>query len=420
MEAIMRSIFLSTLFITQLALAGNGTYFLGISPSSKSLGGTGVANPTNSTDAAFKNPALFSELGLTKGNIQAAANGTLIKQNASANAGAGEKSATGKGLSLAPAISAAYQACDNFTVGLAAYTYGGADADFTGEATLSETKVESSVNYIGPTFSYKFFDMWSVGISPHLVYADLALNNKTLVPGSTQSTRPTKSTIAYGVKFGTAVTPVKDLMIGLSFSPKVRIRYKEIADLDTLNFASLAGDGKLDDIDTQDPAQLAMGVSYSFTPSFKLTVDGRYIGWSSADVFRELGWRDQYVLAAGAEYRLDKLALRAGFNYGRSVIDDASGEAGNTAVDLSGHNVNQVFVSNLNLVGFPGISTTHFTVGAGYDITPAISADLAVVYVPKATVTRSGSYTLPTGTTAYSYTGTVSQWTVGLGGTFRF
>ncbi len=416
------------LLLTGFAFAGNGTHFSGISPVSKAMGGAGVAYPASGADAAYKNPAMLSELNLKKGEVIVDAAFFFNKQNSSAeNTSLGEKSSTA-GLNYTPAISATYQMCDKFTLGLAAFPFGGAKTDFTGEVTLQEVKSESTISQFGPTVGYKILDNWSVGVSPNLLYADLALNKRNSAAGTAQTQRPPHGAVGYGIHLGTAYSPIKDLLLGFSYRPKTRVRYKEVVDLDSLNLLPPAaggtsgiGDGVLDDVDSEDPAQVALGATYAITPAIKVTTEARYIGWSSADVFRELGWRDQYVLALGAEYRINKLALRAGYSYARSVIADATGENGFANVVLSGHTVSQQSVSNLDLTGFPGIVTSHLSLGAGYDFTPSITGDFSFVYVPENTVTRSGSGVAPTLTAgAYSYTGKVSQWSMGLGGTYHF
>lgn len=408
--------------------AGNGTHFLGISPISKSMGGTGVANPAGSVDAAYKNPAMISEQNLKAGEWEADGSFYVNKQNSSANnTSLGEKTSSA-GLNYTPSVGATYQMTDKLALSLAAFPFGGAKTDFTGEATLQEVKAESTILQFGPTVGFKIFDNWSVAASPHVLYGELALNRSNAVAGTAQTKRPAHGAIGYGLHLGTAYSPMKALLLGLSFRPKTRVRYKEVVDLEAMNLLPPAaggtsgrGDGVLDDVDSEDPAQVGFGATYNITSSFKVTSEVRYIGWSSADVFKELGWRDQYVLGLGAEYRLDKLALRAGFNYGRSVIEEASGENGFANVTISGHTVSQQSVSNLNLTGFPGIVSSHVCLGAGYDFTPNIAGDFAFVYVPEASVTRSGTGVAPTLTAgAYSYTGKVSQWSIGVGGTFKF
>src|SRR5437868_1385970 len=78
----MKQYYLITLFfLSPLIFATNGSYTIGQSPVSKSMGGTGVANFTNTVDAGFKNPALLSEMPKAGGG-DAEAFFTLFKENA--------------------------------------------------------------------------------------------------------------------------------------------------------------------------------------------------------------------------------------------------------------------------------------------------------------------------------------------------
>jgi len=80
--------------------------------------------------------------------------------------------------------------------------------------------------------------------------------------------------------------------------------------------------------------------------------------WSDVDVFEFFGWDDQIVYKVGAEFRpSDKLALRAGFNYGESPIK------GGTILPATG--MDAAFAN----YPFPAVSETHVTLGLGYQRT---------------------------------------------------
>ncbi len=84
-----------------------------------------------------------------------------------------------------------------------------------------------------------------------------------------------------------------------------------------------------------------------------------YYQWTSVDVFEFFGWDDQVVYKVGVEFRpSDKLALRAGFNYGESPI-----QGGNRLrISRWRYDADAAFANYL----FPAISETHVTVGLGY------------------------------------------------------
>jgi long-chain fatty acid transport protein len=55
--------------------------------------------------------------------------------------------------------------------------------------------------------------------------------------------------------------------------------------------------------------------------NLKVGMDIRWINWKNAKGYKEFQWNDQWVIALGGEFKpMQKLALRAGYNYGKSPI----------------------------------------------------------------------------------------------------
>jgi long-chain fatty acid transport protein len=127
--------------------------------------------------------------------------------------------------------------------------------------------------------------------------------------------------------------------------------------------------GKIVIEDFQWPATFGAGAAYHPIDEFMVAADVKYIMWSdvmedfkmtfTADEIPENGgfaglvmdasifqnWKDQAVFAAGGAYKpMEKLTLRAGFNYGQNPVPD----------------------TYLNAL-FPAIVETHLTFGGGYD-----------------------------------------------------
>jgi long-chain fatty acid transport protein len=102
-----------------------------------------------------------------------------------------------------------------------------------------------------------------------------------------------------------------------------------------------------------------------------------YYQWTSVDVFDFFGWDDQIVYKVGAEFRpSDKLALRAGLNYGESPI-----KGGNTTdVGMDAATMNYPF---------PAISETHITLGLGYQMDKNMAFNAYYLYSPENTETSA-------------------------------
>lgn len=148
---------------------------------------------------------------------------------------------------------------------------------------------------------------------------------------------------------------------------------------------------KLDDLTLEQPWEVAIGFAYDATKKMTFTADYRYIDWASTQGYGEFGWKSQNVFALGAQYKAKHFTLRAGYNYANSPIEDAKGEFGSLLSNVQGHYVFDQALSMLNLVGFPAISTTHFSAGLGYAFSEDVDFDFAIVYSPESTISRSGT-----------------------------
>ncbi len=134
--------------------------------------------------------------------------------------------------------------------------------------------------------------------------------------------------------------------------------------------------------DFEWPAMLGGGVAYKPVERVLLALDFKYVYWSSvmkdfrmvftADESADNGafaglvldatlyqkWENQAVVAVGGAFEAtDKLAVRAGYNYGKNPVPD----------------------KYLNAL-FPAIVESHATFGAGYKITDAVSGDASFAY----------------------------------------
>jgi long-chain fatty acid transport protein len=181
----------------------------------------------------------------------------------------------------------------------------------------------------------------------------------------------------------------------------------------------------LDSLTLEQPWEIALGFAYDIIDDTVFTFDYRYIAWAMADGYKDFGWDNQHVYAFGIEHKADRYSLRAGYNYANSPISNKTGEMGALLTDVQGHLVFDQAVSMLNMVGFPAISTTHFSVGIGYALTNDVDFDFAAVYSPEATTTRVGSLSpIQTGfdtlDMSYEYGSTMEQLSLSFGINYRY
>ncbi|HEX8697148.1 MAG TPA: outer membrane protein transport protein [Longimicrobium sp.] len=116
------------------------------------------------------------------------------------------------------------------------------------------------------------------------------------------------------------------------------------------------------------PAQAVAGLAYRATDALMLFADYQWTGWKSFDQFDivfengdttvlELDYRNTNTFRFAAEYGWnERLALRAGFRYNTAATPRAT-------------------------PFLPEGERNYYTVGLGYRVTPALSADLAFQYI---------------------------------------
>lgn len=391
-------------FTTSMAFATNGGNLIGVGPKSIAMGGTGVAHVNGHLDGIYKNPSLITEKAGT-GKVQLEAAGTFLGLSVKANQGAGEVDSKAKGKFI-PDFAGTYRLNEEMVVGLGVLPYSGAAFDYSDLTAATGLKAEHTVIRFQPTFAMKPSEHFSFGISPILGYAELGLNVISPVT-STQTATPKRSATAFGGQAGIS-TRWDKFTAGATYILPIKYKHEGVTDTDAFGPGASLANLPNDDVSLQQPGEIGVGVGYQVMPEWSVTFDYRHIAWANANIYENLGWQNQHVIAFGTQYKFDKVALRAGFNYAKSPVEDVAGETGLGLASLDGHIIYQRSVSLLNVVGFPPISKTHITLGGGYDVSDSFGFDLAFVLAPKSTVTRAGS--TPLG--AYTFTSEMTQWSV--------
>ncbi len=127
------------------------------------------------------------------------------------------------------------------------------------------------------------------------------------------------------------------------------------------------------------PQQLSAGVTVRPMSGLSISGDVKWINWantmndfiittpSGMKMNLAPGWKNQMVYALAANYQVTpKLAVRAGFNYGKSPVRSET-------------------VAN-NLI-FPAVVEQHYTAGMTYDLNNHWNIGAAYMYAPKKTFT---------------------------------
>jgi long-chain fatty acid transport protein len=190
-------------------------------------------------------------------------------------------------------------------------------------------------------------------------------------------------TYGIGAQVGLAYNMGDFVYAGLTYQTPVEMTYKRVFDSN--------GDGRFEDLKLTQPQEFAFGVGVKPMQNLKVGMDIRWINWKNAKGYKNFQWKDQWVIAIGGEYRpIPKLALRAGYNYGKSPIRGGAknlmnaNNIPNLAAPFSDFNV-----AFFNLIGFPAIAEQHITLGLGYEFTKTFSVDLAYKHAFEKTVTAT-------------------------------
>jgi long-chain fatty acid transport protein len=159
---------------------------------------------------------------------------------------------------------------------------------------------------------------------------------------------------SFNFDVGLLYKPTEDLSIGVSYRSLTKIDFEGTAKF--TDMAALAGPvptnffpGGTGKTTLPFPSSLFVGVAYNFTKDLTVEADLQYVGWKAYDQIKlEIppgpsyppvipqplqgpttlvrNWDDGYMIRIGGEYRMDRLALRAGFIYDKTPQPDAAVE----------------------------------------------------------------------------------------------
>lgn len=338
------------------AFATNGIMQAGNGMVAHGLGGAGLSNAGEAM-AGFDNPALISQTG------DSLSIGFSIFMPDRAWSSGGTDYASDSKMFPIPQIAFTSQVSDQLSWGIMVNALGGMNTDYRvgAQSAMMGTPVPESVNLQGiivaPTMSFALSKDLSLGGSLIIGYETLTTRN---LFGDTANGTNEGSAMSYGVKLGADWKISDGISVGGMIQPKLstdEITYFK-------NF--LAGMGFTGDAALTLPNQVGVGGKFAAGKNVDIVADLLWYQWSDVDVFEAFGWDDQIVYKVGVEFRpSDKLALRAGFNYGESPI-----QAEDAAANYP----------------FPAISETHVTLGLGYQMDKSMAFNAYYLYSPENTI----------------------------------
>ena len=418
----------SVLTLVPLAFATNGDNLTGIGPASRGMGGIGTGMPVGPIDSIFRNPGwlpyynhkrFFVSFGgiLFMPTVKVSSK-MLVDDNPRAPSRGMYMATQGRVKSnsdtfLVPEVGIVYKINKKLAVGIGAFGVSGMGVDFrdkqlfevqpgSGYYTNALSKMHTTFQFmrLTPTIAYKVNEIVSVGAALHIAWGSLDVGAEICEFGDTDgdmlpspvrcwnTSGGQSQDFGIGASVGVALNFGDFIYGGLYYQTPVSMKYKNVFDSN--------GDGKYEDMKLQQPQEVAVGVGVRPLDNLKLGLDVRWIDWSGADGYGDFDWEDQWVFGVGVEYKpIDNLALRAGWNYGKSPIRDKDNlDPMNRKNGVPNFNAkfSDYQLYWFNLVGFPAIAEHHITLGLNWKVTPNFDIDLSYVYAFKNDVTATAAY----------------------------
>lgn len=352
---------------TTSAFATNGDHLIGLGAKARGMGGIGIGM-SHGAESALVNPAMITSVKGTEVSF----GGTVFMPDVQADIGAGSKKSSAD-LSVIPEVSLASKVSDNIWLGVGMWGTAGMGTDYRDYSSNMNMVTNLQLMQFGVPVAYKS-NGFSVGIAPILQYGSLDINYVTPL-GADSTTQGVAQDLGVGYNVGAAYE-MGDLTVGASYKSSIDMTYDGQLSEASSQFGINGGAGLSDHL--EQPAEIGIGMSYK-VGGHTLALDYKKIKWSSAQGYEDFGWDDQNVYMIGYQYAQDNWAVRLGYNHASNPIKEQRG-ASAMAGDYDGAAYNM-----LNLLGFPAIVESHYTVGCTYAFTKAVSLDLAYVYTPSVT-----------------------------------
>jgi len=362
------------------AFATNGSNLIGIGAKARGMGGTGIG-VGHGAESGISNPALITSI---KGDNEISFGGTIfmpdietsqgLDLNANGSANVSSTATSKSDMFVIPAVSLASKVNDNFYWGIGMWGTGGLGVDYrdtnlasAGGAQFQMVTALQTMQF-GVPVAYTT-NGFSIGVTPIIQYSSLDIDYDSTGAGGAHNGAGVAQDLAYGFNVGLSYE-LSGFTVGAVYKSEIKF------DVDNVVIDAMTGFGKTY---TQDkmatPEEYGIGISYAFS-GHTVAIDYKNINWEDAEVYQDFGWEDQDVIAIGYEFATNDWAVRCGYQYAESAVQDNAGK--NLALDAGG--VAGGFTNTLNMLGFPGTQETHITLGGSYAFNETLSMDLAAVY----------------------------------------
>jgi long-chain fatty acid transport protein len=339
-------------FFSSSSVFANGLYLNGLGSRAMSMGGAFVGL-ADDYSAGFWNPAAASQLDWTTIGFYAA----FYSPTSSYEYGAAEIS-TEFAKSNPAALGAVFiPAGERLDIGFSVYTLsryqiewpGAVIEGITGDPESRDWSTKVWIMTFAPSITYKMSDTFSLGLALNLNYGsydlfmykgpvevELDLGPRVIDVGAYSDSG---NGVGFGATLGLFYKPSEMFSLGASIRTPSKITIKGRSSSSNFQTLDYATNSKTF---LKMPLWIAGGIAIKPAQSVTLTADVHFSQWSAVETIRTeydsqvwavvfgrsgtdfipTNWKDTVQLRIGAEYRISKVALRAGFYTDPSPVPD--------------------------------------------------------------------------------------------------
>ncbi len=370
----MKKIILLSAIASSMLMATNGDLMIGDGAKSTGMGGVGMA-VSHGSESLYANPAMIKDVKESEfsGYVTMFQPDVNFKSDAHPQLSSA-MTATSKSdadRSFIPGFAYVQRNNENIVWGISLAGTAGMGTDYEKAKQNSGAfgmQTALGIAKLSVPVAYTTGDL-TMAVAPVLQYSTLKINYQSAAGASNNKE---DSSVGLGLTAGLAYD-MGDLTLGGMYKSKIEANYKN-------NISSAMRDFGVQSVTSGDqldqPAEIGVGAAYKMGNN-TFAIDLKRIQWSDVAGYKDFNWEDQNVLALGYQYTTPSWALRAGYNHGKSPIQELDGT---TSYDNAA-------VNYFNLAGFPAIVEDHYTLGGDYTVSDSLTLSLAAVYSPEVTNT---------------------------------
>lgn len=313
-----RTLFVATLS-TALSVVTNEAYALNLgsdfnltaTPTGGGMAGAAYARPQDPVSAVFGNPATMTQLegdtafslGMSYLGVDARAkhDGSVTGVPFSDDSGATDY--------VLPTFGVEQRLSDKMVIGGGMQMISGLGADFRA-ATALRPQVELIVFGANVGGAYQVTPQFSVGASATVAFGllELGLLSNTALKHD------------FGIRGAVGATyDTGPAIVSLTYNSPLSLSFRDVTETSPGNFSTF---------DLQQPQEVILGLASSprLWPNLLLEADLIYKNWGDADGYEDV-WKDQGILALGAQYTMGQWVGRVGYSYASDLQKDNVGNS---------------------------------------------------------------------------------------------